>query len=137
MSDLGMGPPPVGAVVTADLLSTRHQSFRLTDIDHVEVSRPLFLATVPIVAGCALIAVRFGDLLTVGELSGLLLVPGLALGAASQVGVLRLHSISVRNEYVWGRYSDIVRVRQQIECVMQSNIRARARVESAEYVKQE
>lgn len=107
-----------GLRVTETFISTTRQTLLLRDIDHVECRRPLMLTTVPVATGLGLIGLRFIDLLTAGELALLTVVPAVLAIAASQVGVLRLHSLSIRNEMIWGPYRTLSKARQAIEVGM-------------------
>ncbi len=107
-----------GLRVTETVISTTRQTLLLRDIDHVECRRPLMLMAIPIAIGLGLIALRFIDLLTAGELVLLTVVPAVLAMAASQVGVLRLHSLSIRNEMIWGPYRTLSKARVAIEAGM-------------------
>lgn len=107
-----------GLRVTETVISTTRQTLLLRDIDHVECRRPLMLTAIPVATGLGLIALRFIDLLTAGELVLLTVVPAVLAMAASQVGVLRLHSLSIRNEMIWGPYRTLSKARAAIEAGM-------------------
>lgn len=108
----------VGLRVAETVISTTRQTFLLRDIDHVECRRPLMLTAIPVATGLGLIALRFIDLLSAGELVLLTVVPAVLAMAASQVGVLRLHSLSIRDEMIWGPYRTLSKARQAIEAGM-------------------
>jgi len=107
-----------GFSVTRTLLRTPRQSFGLAHIDHVACRRPLFLAAAPVTIGSALIALAFADILYAREIALLIGLPGLVSLIACETGCLSLHSLSLRDERVWGRYSHLTRVRSAIERAM-------------------
>lgn len=106
--------------VTQACLVTPRQTFILRDIDHVECRRPLFAATLPVAVCATAIGARFADLLHADELFQLIGWPALVSLIASQIGVLRLHSLSIRNEAVWGFCMELNRVRRALEGTMRA-----------------
>ncbi len=108
-----------GIVVTETSLRTPRQTILLRDIDHVELRRPLLLGTLPVAIGMTAITMRFADLLTWTEIAILIVPPVVATLIAAEAGVLRLSSLSLRNQSVWGRHRDLVRARDAVEAALQ------------------
>ena len=83
-------------VVTDGFLRTPRKTYKLQDIDYVQIKRPFLLLTVSV--GLLLVgwATVFGDLLHPHE--WLLLLVGVltTVGAASRLGTLLVHSWSLR-----------------------------------------
>lgn len=104
--------------VTDTMLRTRRQTFLLRDIEHIECRRPLVLVALPIAVGLNIIGLRFGDLLTASELTATTGIPALGLLAASQVGVLKLRSLTIRDACVWGWHRQLAEARDAVEVGM-------------------
>jgi len=110
-----------GIVVSETSLRTSRQTVMLRDIDHVECRRPLLVATLPVAIGMTAITMRFADLLTWIEIATLIVPPIAATAAAAEIGVLRLSSLSLRNQAIWGRHRDLQRARAAVEAAMVRN----------------
>lgn len=110
-----------GIRVTETCLRTPRQTIMLRDIDHVECRRPLLVATLPVAIGMTAITMRFADLLTWSEIATLIVPPIAATVAAAEIGVLRLSSLSLHNQAIWGRYRELQQDRASVEAAMARN----------------
>lgn len=110
-----------GILVTDTSLRSPRQTIMLRDIDHVECRRPLLVATLPVAIGMTAITMRFADLLAWTEIATLIVPPIAASVAAAEIGVLRLSSLSLRNQAIWGRHRDLQRARAAVEAAMARN----------------
>jgi hypothetical protein len=82
-------------MVTETSVQTRFATVSLADIDLVEVGLPLVGGGAPLAIACTLLGLRFGDVLTIGELASLISFGWLGLCAALLIARIKLHSYSI------------------------------------------
>ena len=82
-------------VTRGGLLRTPRRDFDLSCVQMVSVRRPLFLVAGGISGALLLFAAAFWRLLYPSEQLGLIAVPLVAVAIASQIGVLRVHSLAL------------------------------------------
>jgi hypothetical protein len=104
--------------VTPSRVSTARQTIMLRDIDHIACRRPLLRVMAPVAIGVGLVALRFADLLAALELAVLIAVPASLTIAASEIGVLRLSSLSLRDQAIWGPHRHLQKARAAIEAAL-------------------
>lgn len=109
-----------GITVTATRLSTPRQTVMLRDIDHIGCRRPFLLVLLPVAVGSVLMALRFADLLTLQELAAFIVPPLVVTALAAEIGVLRLTSLSLRDQAVWGKYRELQKARAAIEQALEA-----------------
>jgi hypothetical protein len=83
-------------IVTNAFLRTPRKTYKLQDIDYVQIKRPYLLLTVSVGTLLLAWASVFGDLLHLHEWLLLLVAVLITIGAASQLGTLVVHSWSLR-----------------------------------------
>jgi|EndMetStandDraft_9_1072997.scaffolds.fasta_scaffold209245_2 hypothetical protein len=83
-------------VVTNAFLRTPRKTYKLHDIDYVQVKRPFLLLAVATSTLLLAWAAVFADLLYRSEWALLVLIVAIAVGAASRLGTLVVHSWSLR-----------------------------------------
>jgi len=74
---------------------THRVTVSLTDIDVVEVNRPLLIGTIAFAVLLLLLAMRFSDVLLIVELLALIGIGGLAVLVGLTVARVQLHSLSI------------------------------------------
>jgi hypothetical protein len=85
-----------GAFMVSDTnVRTHRVTVSLTDIDVIEVNRPLLIGAVAFAVLLLLLALRFSDVLLVVELLALIGIGGLAVLAGLTVARVQLHSLSI------------------------------------------
>lgn len=85
-----------GAFTVSDTnVRTHRVTVSLTDIDVVEVNRPLLIGAVAFAILLLLLALRFSDVLLVAELLSLIGIGGLAVLAGLTAARVQLHSLSI------------------------------------------
>ncbi len=85
-----------GAFAVSDTnVRTHRVTVSLTDIDVVEVNRPLLIGTIAFAVLLLLLALRFSDVLLVVELLALIAIGGLAVLAGLTMARVQLHSLSI------------------------------------------
>ena len=107
-----------GCILSGGILSTPKQLFVLRDVDHVECRRPLMALLVPVALGFAAISIRFSDILHFNELALMVGLPSVGLLIAREVGTLKIHSLSLRGERIWGSYRNLSKIRAAIQLAM-------------------
>ena len=83
-------------IVTSAFLRTPRKTYKLQDIDYVQIKRPYLLLTVSVGALLFAWATAFGDLLHLHEWLLLVAAVLMTVGAASRLGTLVVHSWSLR-----------------------------------------
>lgn len=107
-----------GCILSGGILSTPKQVFVLRDVDHVECRRPLMALLLPVAAGFSAIGIRFADILHVDEMVLMVGLPSVGLLIAREVGTLKIHSLSLRGERIWGSYRNLSKIRAAIQLAM-------------------
>jgi hypothetical protein len=106
--------------VTRSTFRTRKAVIAIQDLAKLEVRRPLLAGAVMLfILSCGL-ALRFIDILHVHEVAWLVGTMTALVAAASQLGVLRLSSLSLKNETVIGWYPHLTEAAHWIGIAMQS-----------------
>jgi hypothetical protein len=117
--------------VTREFLRTPRKTYALRDIDYVQVKRPVFILCV-VLGGLLLAwAAVFWDVLYPVERIGLLTVVGITVTLSSRLGLLIVHSRSLRggeleDAIVW----DIATVRRVRDALDRAMMERRPRVAS-------
>jgi hypothetical protein len=104
-------------LVTRSIWKGPRHLYALDDVDLVTIRRPLLLTCALVAFGLSALAQRFEDVLT-GPERGALSAPLMLVAIASQIGCLKVHSLSLRNERVWGWHWRLKKVRDAIEVAM-------------------
>lgn len=100
-----------GFEVSASMLRTPRKTYRLAQIEFVSVQRPLLLfAGLPAI-GTAGICMAFGRYLFLSEIITLVTLSGGVLAASLCFGVLRVHSLALRDDEVSMNFGPIGRLR--------------------------
>ncbi len=81
--------------VSNTYVRTQRVTVSLTDIDVVEVNRPLLIGTIAFAVLILLLALRFSDVLLVVEHLALIAIGGLAVLAGLTMARVQLHSLSI------------------------------------------
>ncbi|PPC88077.1 MAG: hypothetical protein CTY31_00015 [Hyphomicrobium sp.] len=108
-----------GCTLSGGILSTPKQVFILRDVDHVECRRPLMALLAPVAAGFSAISIRFSDILDVNEMVCMIGLPLGGLIIAREIGTLKIHSLSLRGERIWGSYHQLKRIHDAMAVAMQ------------------
>jgi hypothetical protein len=114
-----------GCTLSGGILSTPKQVFILRDVDHVECRRPLMALLAPVAAGFSAISIRFSDILDVNEMVCMIGLPLAGLIIASEIGTLKIHSLSLRGEKIWGSYRHLSKIHAALQAAMQVNGKSR------------
>jgi hypothetical protein len=113
-----------GFEVSDTLLKTPRKSYALAGIEYVSVTRPLLLFTGPPAVGLVGFAVSFGRYLHMSEIATLAGLSVAAVVVAAKFGVLRVHSLALRDDEVAQSFGPIGRlraVRAAVETAMAKN----------------
>ena len=116
--------------VTESVLKTPRRTFDLATIEYVSLRRPLFAVVCVSAAGLIGFALVFWRYLYAMEQITLIGLCAAALLIAWQFGVLRVHSLAMRDGdlgTVMGRFAQLKAVKTEIENWMESRERARSR----------
>lgn len=116
-----------GFAVSDTLLKTPRKSYALARIEYVSVTRPLLSFAGPPAIGLIGFAVSFWRYLHLTEIAALVGVSVAALILAAKFGVLRVHSLALRDDEVaqsFGPISRLRAVREAVEAAMAKNITA-------------
>ena len=113
-----------GFEVTDTLLKTPRKSYALARIEYVSVTRPLLLFAGPPAVGLIGFAASFWRYLHGAEIATLIGLSLAALIVAVRFGVLRVHSLALRDDEVAQNFGPIGRlraVRAAVEAAMAKN----------------
>lgn len=94
--------------------------FALDDVDMIELRQPLLLFALAVWVLLNALAARFADLLFASELAWTTGSTTLLVACASQVSVLRVHSLSLQGERVIGWTWRLRRVQAALETALRS-----------------
>jgi len=113
-----------GFEVSDTLLKTPRKSYTLARIEYVSVTRPLLLFAAPPAVGLIGFAAAFWRYLYGGEIAFLIGACVAVLIVAAKFGVLRVHSLALRDDDVAQNFGPIGRlraVRAAVEAAMARN----------------
>lgn len=115
-----------GCTLSGGILSTPKQVFVLRDLDHVECRRPLMALLAPVAAGFIAIGVRFSDILYGNEMVCMIGLPLAGLIIAREIGTLKIHSLSLRGERIWGSYRNLSKIHAALQVAMHEASQSRS-----------
>ena len=120
--------------VSRSTFRTKKLVIATQDLAKLEIRRPLLAPSAVLFILLSALSIRFLDILYAGEVAWLVGTAAALVAAGSQFGVLRLSSLSLKNETVMGWYPRLAEAAHWIGVAMQSQqgpIRRRRAAESA------
>ncbi|MEO0383203.1 MAG: hypothetical protein AAF234_06565 [Pseudomonadota bacterium] len=114
--------------VTRSNLRTPRQNFVLSKIEHVSLRNPFLLLGIPLGLACVGPIIAFGRYLYLGEIVMLALTAAGLLFAALQFGVLKVHSLALRegDAAIIGQIATLKKVRKAVEQAIELREQANA-----------